>query len=72
MSYSPGNEHSQVVAVAATWFRENRDTCERPIIPALRLRFGLTPREACMAIFEANRTGGCDVVVQRKRRPQGH
>ena len=40
---------------AATWYAANDSLCERPIIPALRRRFGLTAHEAVMALREARK-----------------
>lgn len=53
---STGLCHQSTVAIeqAAAWYRENRATAERPLIPALRRRFGLTAHEAIMALREAN------------------
>lgn len=51
------HESSASIDEAAHWLRANRDLAERPIIPALRRRFGLTPLEACQAIREANHGG---------------
>ncbi len=45
---------SPKVDEAAMWFSAHRETCERPVIPNLRARFGLTPLEAVQAIREAN------------------
>lgn len=47
--------HDERVQLAAAWFRENRDQCPRPIVQHLRELFGLSTREACWAIAEANR-----------------
>ncbi|TIX88361.1 MAG: hypothetical protein E5V24_14985 [Mesorhizobium sp.] len=46
--------HDNRVICAAAWYAAHRKTCERPIIPALRSRFGLTAQEAVTAIREAN------------------
>lgn len=51
------HESSAAVDEAAIWYRANRDQVERPVVPALRQRFGLTPLEACQAIREANHGG---------------
>lgn len=53
----------QIVAEAASWYRSNRSTCERPIIPALRRRFPLSAKQACEVIFLANSMGGADVAA---------
>lgn len=49
---SMGLCHSTNAAVdqAADWYSENREACERPIVPALRCRFGLTAAENVQAI----------------------
>lgn len=39
---------------AAEWYAVHRETCERPIVPTLRKRFGLTPLEVVQAIRDAN------------------
>ena len=39
---------------AARWYRHNRQTCPRPIIPALRDKFGLTTKQAVEAIRKAS------------------
>ncbi|KQT96969.1 hypothetical protein ASG68_08405 [Rhizobium sp. Leaf453] len=46
------HEHSDSVVVAAQWLA---DQCAppRPIVPALRQRFGLAPLQACEAIARA-------------------
>ena len=46
---------SSVIDEAAIWYAANRETCERPIIPALRHRFGLTALQAIAALREAAR-----------------
>lgn len=56
------HESSAAIDEAAHWLRANSDLAERPIIPALRRRFGLTPLDACKAIREANQ-GGAHVVA---------
>ncbi|RWO82546.1 MAG: hypothetical protein EOQ95_27485 [Mesorhizobium sp.] len=45
---------SNPIEIAAAWYLANSNTCERPIIPALKCRFGLTAHEAVTAIREAN------------------
>lgn len=42
------HEHSESVVQAAQWLAE-QSAPPSPIIPALRQRFGLTPKEACEA-----------------------
>ena len=49
------HEGSAAIDEAAVWYREHRDTCERPVLPALRQRFGLSALEAVIAIREARR-----------------
>ena len=44
------HQSSEAISIAGHWYAENRGTCERPQIPALRRRFGLTTKEACQAI----------------------
>jgi hypothetical protein len=45
---------AKVATHAGRWYAENRDTCPRPIIPALRRMFGLSALEAVQAIRVAN------------------
>lgn len=47
------HQSSAAISEAARWLAANRDTCERPIIPALRRRFGLAVHEAVCAVREA-------------------
>lgn len=49
------HESSGSIDEAATWFALNRDRCERPVVPALRRRFGLSAQEAIEALRQANR-----------------
>jgi hypothetical protein len=49
------HQHCASIDAAASWYEANRETCERPIIPALRRRFGLTPLQAIAAMREAGR-----------------
>jgi hypothetical protein len=51
------HETSAVISEAAAWYRDHRYDCERPVVPALRRRFGLTVTEALAAMREA-RGGG--------------
>ncbi|GAB5460884.1 MAG: hypothetical protein HoeaKO_09750 [Hoeflea alexandrii] len=51
------HQSTEAIGNAATWYAANRDTCEQPIVPALRRRFGLTAAEACAALSEARRIG---------------
>ncbi|RWD50872.1 MAG: hypothetical protein EOS25_05050 [Mesorhizobium sp.] len=51
----PEHEHSAAIDVAAEWLSQHpRDRIGRPIIPALRERFGVTIAEACEICREAN------------------
>lgn len=51
----PEHEHSAAIDEAAAWLAETpRERIGRPIVPALRERFGLTVIEACAAVREAN------------------
>lgn len=54
-----GLSHQSSVSIeqAAAWYRDHRYTAERPLIPALRRRFGLTAHEAVMALREAKGAG---------------
>lgn len=54
------HESTAAISEAASWYAANRHLCERPLIPALRRRFGLTAKQACEAIAEATRMGGAD------------
>ncbi|TIL93061.1 MAG: hypothetical protein E5Y73_14830 [Mesorhizobium sp.] len=49
------HQSNAAVEIAAAWYRANAETCERPIIPALRSRFGLTPLQAIAVLREAAR-----------------
>jgi hypothetical protein len=49
------HEYSDAIAHAAEWLAQTpRDRIGRPIIPALRERFGLSAQEACQAVREAS------------------
>ncbi|MEO3385107.1 hypothetical protein [Mesorhizobium sp. CAU 1741] len=49
------HEHSAAVDEAAAWLSQTPpQAIGKPVIPALRQRFGLTPLEACEAVREAN------------------
>lgn len=50
------HESSAAIAEAAIWYAAHLDTCEHPIVPALRRRFGLSATEAVIAIQEARKT----------------
>ncbi|UVK41769.1 hypothetical protein LHFGNBLO_004404 [Mesorhizobium sp. AR10] len=43
----------QAVDQAADWYVAHRNTCERPVVVALRKRFGLTALEACRTLARA-------------------
>lgn len=47
------HESNEAISEAARWLAANRPTCERPVVPALRRRFGLTVQEAVCAVREA-------------------
>ncbi|TIM10972.1 MAG: hypothetical protein E5Y67_25360 [Mesorhizobium sp.] len=47
------HQSTAVIDVAAAWYRDNAATCERPIIPALRHRFGLSALQAIAVVREA-------------------
>ena len=48
------HEHSAAIEEAARWLAlTTRERIGRPIVPALRQQFGLSPVEACAAIKEA-------------------
>ena len=49
------HQSSEAIGQAAAWYVGNADYCERPLIPALRRRFGLTPHEAVTALRDAGR-----------------
>ncbi|XHM75755.1 hypothetical protein ABSY17_19880 [Mesorhizobium sp. ANAO-SY3R2] len=49
------HQHTAVIDVAAQWLATTRrDQIAGPLVPVLRKRFGLSAREACQAIAEAN------------------
>lgn len=51
----PEHQHSAAIDEAAAWLSlYPRERIGRPIIPALRERFGLSATEACEAVREAN------------------
>ncbi len=53
------HQSSEAITLAANWYRANRDTCPRPVVPMLQQRFGLTIAETISALREANgRKGG--------------
>jgi hypothetical protein len=47
------HEASAAISEAAAWYRANRYTCERPLIPALQRRFGLSVTDVLAALKEA-------------------
>ncbi|MDN2579196.1 hypothetical protein [Aquibium sp. ELW1220] len=52
---APEHEHSAAVDAAAEWLALNpRDKINRPVVPMLRERFGLSAMEAIEAIRAAN------------------
>jgi hypothetical protein len=57
------HETTALVDEAARWFAANRETCERPFVPALRRRFGISGVDACRAMAEANRMGGANAIA---------
>jgi len=48
------NSPSAAIRDAAAWYREHTYDCERPLIPALQRRFGLTVPEVLAALREAS------------------
>lgn len=49
------HESSAAIDEAANWIANTPpEQCPRPLVPALRWRFGLSATEACQAIREAN------------------
>ena len=52
----PENEYTAQIDEAARWIASlSPHEVPRPIIPALRERFGLSAQEACVAIGESRR-----------------
>ncbi|TSE03751.1 hypothetical protein C1D09_025340 [Mesorhizobium intechi] len=49
------HQSSAAIELAAAWYRLNASSCEHPIIPALRARFGLTALQAIAVLREAAR-----------------
>ncbi|UVC12841.1 hypothetical protein [Mesorhizobium onobrychidis] len=47
---APEHETSAIVDEAAAWYFENFRTVERPIVPSLRGRFGLSNHQAIVVI----------------------
>ncbi len=50
----PEHEHSEAVILAAQWLAEQNPP-PKPIVPALRERFGLSALEACEAAALSNK-----------------
>lgn len=48
----PEHEHSAIVDQAVEWYSANYGACERPIVPTLQKRFGLTAHQAIVCIRE--------------------
>lgn len=48
----PEHEHSAVIEQAIDFYVSNYGAIERPIVPALQRRFGLTPHQAVVVIRE--------------------
>ncbi|MDF3216274.1 hypothetical protein EN962_13975 [Mesorhizobium sp. M7A.F.Ca.CA.001.09.2.1] len=46
------HEHSDVIEQAVEWYAANYGACERPIVPTLQRRFGLTAHQAIVVIRE--------------------
>ena len=51
---------TEAIAEAAAWYASHRYECERPLVPALRRRFGLTASEAVFALAEAGKPAQAD------------
>jgi hypothetical protein len=51
----PKNSREAVIRQAVTWYVANRYVAERPLVPNLSRRFGLTTREAVQALSIAGR-----------------
>jgi len=51
-SVSACHRANHSVDEAAAWYAANADKAERPLVPFLHLRLGLTPAEACAALTE--------------------
>ena len=49
------HESTEAIGEAAAWYAAHRYECERPIVLALRRRFGLTSYEAVLALAEAGK-----------------
>jgi hypothetical protein len=48
----PEHEHSAIVDQAVEWYSTNYANCERPIVPALQQRFGISALQAIVVIRE--------------------
>lgn len=51
----PEHEHSAAIEQAARWLAANRTSLDRPIVPTLKERFGLSALDAIRAAAEAVR-----------------
>jgi hypothetical protein len=60
LELTPGeHETSAAVDEAARWVATSRRDRSRAPIPVLRERFGLSAKEACLALAEANLIKAC-------------
>lgn len=59
----PEDDHEQGdrLAKIADWYSRHRDVCGRPVVPALRERFGLSLREA-LRVFELSNTAALKAI----------
>lgn len=55
----------QAVVQAAEWYAAHRDVCERPVVRALRKRFGLTALEACRTLAMVGEMAAWTNLVNR-------
>lgn len=46
------HDHSAIVDQAVEWYSANYGACNRPIVPTLQKRFGLTAHQAVVVIRE--------------------
>ncbi|RWD32586.1 MAG: hypothetical protein EOS34_20920 [Mesorhizobium sp.] len=49
------HQSNAAIEIAAAWYGANLATCQHPIIPALRRRFGLTALQAISVLREVRR-----------------
>ncbi|MER9169853.1 hypothetical protein NKI12_21215 [Mesorhizobium australicum] len=49
---APEHEHSAAIDQAVEWYAANFQTIERPIVPNLQKRFGLSAHQAIVCIRE--------------------